>query len=614
MPSSLSILCIHGVGDHHTSLTWEDDWRKAIQSAVSVWDANRQADCQFEIYDDIFQKYPLNPATYGEALFRLGGSGIAVGAQAVEQKVQQIGAGVEQAAAGVLGRIGTIFQPSRGLADIPDQLRWTAGMVAQWADSDALRAETRQRITDAVDRVDPQLILAHSLGTLICYDTFSRQQQLLKGRTLVVFGSQIGNPFVRSEFGGYITALQTADAWYQLYNPDDRAFSAPIQVVADNFHRVVTEFTDGFLNHDAIKYLTDPNASGGMWQQVVTPPSREFRPVTRAFVAYSKAAAVPQRRALLVGINEYPDPQNRLEGCVNDVFRISAALQDSGFDPDDIRVVFDDRATAQGILDRLHWLLDGTCPRHERFFFYSGHGAQLPSYGASGEVDHINDCLVPYDFDWSLPKAIADVQFQALYSQLPYECWFVSIFDCCHSGGIVRNGAARVRGIDPPDDIRHRALRWDSGEQMWVSRKFTPPTHNRELTQGPKRQAYLGDSGASFRLGRAVALRRIPEGEQKQEEKDANHKGPFMPVVLEACQEQELSYEYRDGAASYGAFTYALTLALRQDRTQKSRPSFGQLARETKAKLKRLGYKQTPCLVGPKTRISRPIPWHPSLK
>jgi hypothetical protein len=49
------------------------------------------------------------------------------------------------------------------------------------------------------------------------------------------------------------------------------------------------------------------------------------------------------RRALLVGINDYPNPDDRLEGCVNDVFKISATLQQIGFDPEDIRVLFNER-------------------------------------------------------------------------------------------------------------------------------------------------------------------------------------------------------------------------------------------------------------------------------
>ena len=57
----------------------------------------------------------------------------------------------------------------------------------------------------------------------------------------------------------------------------------------------------------------------------------------------------------------------------------------------------------------------------ELFFFYAGHGAQIPSVGRDAEVDRsLDECLVPYDFDWSAARAITDDEFCALYSQLPY--------------------------------------------------------------------------------------------------------------------------------------------------------------------------------------------------
>ena len=63
---------------------------------------------------------------------------------------------------------------------------------------------------------------------------------------------------------------------------------------------------------------------------------------------------------LVVGINDYPEASQRLEGCVNDVFTMSAVLQERGFEPEAIRTCLDGRATADGILSRLRWLLDDT--------------------------------------------------------------------------------------------------------------------------------------------------------------------------------------------------------------------------------------------------------------
>ena len=87
----------------------------------------------------------------------------------------------------------------------------------------------------------------------------------------------------------------------------------------------------------------------------------------------------------------------------------------------------------------------------------------------------MDECLVPYDFDWTPEHAVTDKQFLNLYSQLPYDSHFVAIFDCCHSGGMTREGGRKARGITPPDDIRHRALRWNAELQMWEDRTLHQP-------------------------------------------------------------------------------------------------------------------------------------------
>ena len=99
---------------------------------------------------------------------------------------------------------------------------------------------------------------------------------------------------------------------------------------------------------------------------------RVRRRTVRATRAHRESAAVLrqrgrlQRRALLVGINNYPQEADRLEGCVNDAYLMSSTLQECGFEPESIRVCFDDRATCQGIKERLRWLLDDPRPGDER--------------------------------------------------------------------------------------------------------------------------------------------------------------------------------------------------------------------------------------------------------
>jgi hypothetical protein len=70
------------------------------------------------------------------------------------------------------------------------------------------------------------------------------------------------------------------------------------------------------------------------------------------------------KRALLIGINQYPGQP--LNGCVNDITDMADLLVSSqGFATDDIRLLSDDRATADAIRDRIKWL--DRAARHLRF-------------------------------------------------------------------------------------------------------------------------------------------------------------------------------------------------------------------------------------------------------
>jgi hypothetical protein len=75
-----------------------------------------------------------------------------------------------------------------------------------------------------------------------------------------------------------------------------------------------------------------------------------------------------------------------------------------------------------------------------------------------------------------------------------------------------------------------------------------------------------GTEGRTYRIGRAVSLRGLPKPSLQSERRALRHKGPYLPIIIEACQEQQLSYEYRDGATSYGAFTFSLAKVLRETR------------------------------------------------
>ncbi|MBA3351849.1 MAG: caspase family protein [Blastocatellia bacterium] len=580
--SNLKILCVHGIGHQEFDLDWQPRWDTAIKAGIAQWNPARTVQTQFLAYDDVFEATPMTPHGTVEGIGRLLLNSFIYG-------------------------IGDIFHRRRGFRDIPEKIKWYAGMVTQWSENENLRKKCRERLQKTIAQVQPDVVCAHSLGTLIAYDLFVHPPQ--KAGTLdfkfVTFGAQIGNPTVRGMFGGYITEIGP-QFWYNLYNQKDEVFVVSLRVPSQAYLQVETLFDEG---HDAIGYLTHPNTVARVWRDIATSQAVPSQLTRRAFAApqaVKKAARKPAPpRALLIGINDYPNPEDRLEGCVNDVFLMSSVLQECGFDAESIRVVLNERATAQGIRERIEWLLSDPVPGDVRFLYYSGHGAQIPGYGPGDTVDRLDECLVPHNFDWSRETAFTDDNFFDLYSQLPYETNFVTIFDCCHSGGMTRQGGAKVRGVNPPDDIRHRMLKWDIEKEMWVERKIDSP--NRELET-----EFTGESKAKRRLGRAVNLRTLPSKEYDRARQQYKHKGPYLPMIYQACGENEYSYEYRHGVTSYGAFTYSLARILRRLGHQGRGITFSGLRDRIAKDLIELGYQQDPCLIGPGALCSQTVPWRGS--
>ena len=75
------------------------------------------------------------------------------------------------------------------------------------------------------------------------------------------------------------------------------------------------------------------------------------------------------KRALLVGINEYPNfpPERQLRGCLNDVALLRATLRDRfGFDDASMTVLTNEQATRDGILAAMKKLVDDTRDRRRR--------------------------------------------------------------------------------------------------------------------------------------------------------------------------------------------------------------------------------------------------------
>jgi hypothetical protein len=147
-------------------------------------------------------------------------------------------------------------------------------------------------------------------------------------------------------------------------------------------------------------------------------------------------------KALLVGINAYPNPSNHLRGCINDIVDMEyfIASKNKVYPKENIRTLTDSRATKKGILTALDWLLLGASAGDQILFQYSGHGAQIPSQNPNIEKDGLDEIICPYDFNGedAAETAISDKEFAKIFAKISKGVHFVWISDSCHSEDLSR--------------------------------------------------------------------------------------------------------------------------------------------------------------------------------
>jgi hypothetical protein len=147
-------------------------------------------------------------------------------------------------------------------------------------------------------------------------------------------------------------------------------------------------------------------------------------------------------KALLVGINAYPNPSNHLRGCINDIVDMEYFITSKNkvYPKENIKTLTDSSATKKNILAALNWLLLGASAGDQILFQYSGHGAQIPSHNPTIEKDGLDEIICPYDFrgEAATETAISDKEFASIFSKIPQGVHFVWISDSCHSEDLSR--------------------------------------------------------------------------------------------------------------------------------------------------------------------------------
>jgi hypothetical protein len=223
----------------------------------------------------------------------------------------------------------------------------------------------------------------------------------------------------------------------------------------------------------------------------------------------------PARRALCVGINDYPGTGSDLRGCVNDAKDWKRALESRGYE---VALLLDRQATAAGVTRALEALIGPAGRGDSLVFTFSGHGSWLPD-GDSDEADGRDEMLCPHDV--ADQRYLLDDDLAELFALKPRGARLTFVSDSCHSGTVSR--------IFPADE-------------RLTARTAPRPRflHPETFVRSPKQLR---------------AIRRVALAPRTTRQK--------YPALLAAgCRDHEFSWDAHFGNRPNGAFTYHALRAL----------------------------------------------------
>ncbi len=257
------------------------------------------------------------------------------------------------------------------------------------------------------------------------------------------------------------------------------------------------------------------------------------------------------KRALCVGINDYPYDGSDLNGCVNDA-NAWAELLGTHFDfpSSNVRIVTDADATKRNVVDALKRLLAGAKSGDVLVFTNSSHGTYVAESG--GDEPTYDEAICPYDTD---ANVIVDDELRELFSGLRRGVRLTVISDSCFSGTVTRAALGEnVPGLRVPD---HRRVRFLS-PALRGGRVLANPWKAK-----PRREKY-------------------PESEMRE-------------VLLSGSSDGEYSYDAFIDRVYHGAMTH---YALQAIRAADYRLTYRQLHAQVTTLLDEGGYPQHPQLEG----------------
>ncbi len=280
------------------------------------------------------------------------------------------------------------------------------------------------------------------------------------------------------------------------------------------------------------------------------------------------------KKALLVGINDYPGTQNDLMGCVNDITNVYDVLvKYFGFQPVDITLLADKRASTKAILDGLGKLVASGTPGDTLVFHYSGHGSQVADVEGDEPADNKDEIICPWDFDWDR-NFIKDDDFTRIFKDLRKGVMLEVILDSCHSGTGTREMILDRKSLAATGSLGAGASFGPLSEaNLWSSPHCIRPRY----LAPPADIALRADEI----FGRELPLRKLGAS------------GAMNHVLWAACRDNQYSADADVGGKPGGAFTYFFCKHVRDAAGRISRAD---LIKRVRGSLAHEGFSQVPQL------------------
>ena len=165
----------------------------------------------------------------------------------------------------------------------------------------------------------------------------------------------------------------------------------------------------------------------------------------------SRRSTVMTKRALCIGINDYPGTNSDLSGCVNDATDWAATLGGRGFQ---VTKLLDGQATKAAMVAAFSDLVGGAAKGDTVVITYSGHGTWAPDQNGD-EPDGRDEALCPWDIG-TTGAVLLDDEIHDLFAHRNAGVRVVLISDSCHSGSVTRGdesdldaGLPRARFLPP---------------------------------------------------------------------------------------------------------------------------------------------------------------------